>query len=85
MLLSMLLMISFSMLLQHSYIDRMVKQKLTLVQNQCNILGNQILVNQFTMDAIRSNLNVQIGQLANVWEGRILVIDSNYKILKDAG
>ena len=83
MLLSMLLMISFSMLLQHSYIDRMVKQKLTLVQNQCNILGNQILVNQFTMDAIRSNLNVQIDQLANVWEGRILVIDSNYKILKD--
>lgn len=71
------------MLLQHSYNDRMVKQKLTLVQNQCSILGNQILVNQFTMDALRSNLNVQIDQLANVWEGRILVIDSNYKILKD--
>ena len=82
-LLSMLLMLSFSMLVQHSYNDRMVKQKLTLVQNQCNILGNQILVNQFTMDALRSNLNVQIDQLANVWEGRILVIDPNYKILKD--
>ena len=83
MLLSIILMISFSMLMQHSYNDRMVKQKLLLVQNQCNILGNQILVNQFAMDALRSNLNVQIDQLANVWEGRILVIDSNYRILKD--
>ena len=83
MLLSVILMLSFSMLMQHSYNDRMVKQKLLLVQNQCNILGNQILANQFTMDAIRSNLNVQIDQLANVWEGRILVVDSNYKILKD--
>ncbi len=76
-------MISFSILMQHSYNDRMVKQRLTLVQNQCNILGNQILVNQFAMDALRSSLNVQIDQLANVWDGRILVIDSSYKILKD--
>lgn len=76
-------MVSFSMLVQRSNNDRMVKQKLTLVQNQCNILGNQILVNQFTMDNLKGNLSVQIDQLANVWEGRILVIDSSYRILKD--
>ncbi len=61
----------------------MAKQKLLLVQNQCNILGNQILVNQFTMDNLKGNLSVQIDQLANVWEGRILVVDSSYCILKD--
>ena len=71
------------MLMQYSYNDRMVKQKLLEVQNQCTILGNQILVNQFTMDALKSNLNVQIDQLANVWDGRILVIDSGYRIVKD--
>jgi signal transduction histidine kinase len=76
-------MISFSMLVQHSNSDRMAKQKLLLVQNQCNILGNQILVNQFTMDNLKGNLSVQIDQLANVWEGRILVVDSSYRILKD--
>lgn len=54
-----------------------------MVQNQCSILGNQILVNQFTIDTFQSNLNVEIDQLANVWEGRILVIDSNYRIVKD--
>lgn len=82
-LLVLIIMVSFSMLVQRSNNDRMVKQKLTLVQNQCNILGNQILVNQFTMDNLKGNLSVQIDQLANVWEGRILVIDSSYRILKD--
>ncbi|MCR5702178.1 MAG: two-component sensor histidine kinase [Lachnospiraceae bacterium] len=82
-LLVLIIMISFSMLVQHSNSDRMAKQKLLLVQNQCNILGNQILVNQFTMDNLKGNLSVQIDQLANVWEGRILVVDSSYCILKD--
>lgn len=76
-------MVSFSLMLQKSYNDKTIEEKLLLVQNQCSILGNQILVNQFTIDSMQDNLNVEIDQLANVWEGRILVIDSNYKIVKD--
>lgn len=60
-----------------------MEDKLAFVQNQCSILGNQILVNQYILDSMQGNLNVQIEQLANVWEGRILVVDSNYKIVKD--
>lgn len=76
-------MVSFSLILQKSYNDKTTEEKLQLVQNQCSILGNQILVNQFTIDSMQDNLNVEIDQLANVWEGRILVIDSNYRIVKD--
>lgn len=76
-------MFIFNLLLQKSYNEKTIEEKLLLVQNQCSILGNQILVNQFTIDAVRSNLNVEIDQLANVWEGRILVIDSSYRIVKD--
>lgn len=82
-LLALLVMFIFNMLLQKSYNDKTVEEKLLLVQNQCNILGNQILVNQFTIDTLQSNLNVEIDQLANIWEGRILVIDSGYRIVKD--
>ncbi|MCM1179038.1 MAG: ATP-binding protein [Clostridium sp.] len=70
-------------MMQKSYNDKAIEEKLTLVQNQCSILGNQILVNQFTIDSMQDNLNVEIDQLANVWEGRILVIDSSYRIVKD--
>jgi signal transduction histidine kinase len=82
-LLSFLIMMAFSMMLQKSYNDRNIEEKLAFVQNQCNILGNQILVNNFIIDSMQDNLNVQIDQLANVWEGRILVIDSSYRIVKD--
>ncbi|MDD6070628.1 MAG: histidine kinase dimerization/phospho-acceptor domain-containing protein, partial [Clostridiales bacterium] len=82
-LLSFLIMAAFDIMLQKSYNDKTIEEKLTLVQNQCSILGNQILVNQFTIDSMQDNLNVEIDQLANVWEGRILVIDSAYRIVKD--
>ena len=82
-LLAVFVLFFFHYLLQKSYVDRTVEEKLLQVQNQCNILANQILVNRFTIDTLQDNLNVQIDQLANIWEGRILVIDSNYKIVKD--
>lgn len=71
------------MLLQKAYNEKTIEERLLLVQNQCSILSNQILVNQFIIDSFQDNLNVEIDQLANVWEGRILVVDSNYKIVKD--
>ncbi len=73
----------FGNFLQKAYTDKTVEEKLRLVQNQCSILGNQILLNQFIMESSQDNLNVEIDQLANVWEGRILVIDSKYQIVKD--
>lgn len=79
----MVVMLSFKTMLQRSYSQKTLDQKLTSVQNECNIMGNQILVNQFIIDSLQDNLNTEIDQLANVWEGRILVVDSNYKIIKD--
>ena len=82
-LLAQVIMILFSYWLQKSYNDKTIDEKLSFVQNQCSILGNQILVKQFIIESSQDNLNVEIDQLANVWEGRILVIDSKYQIVKD--
>lgn len=79
----MLIIFAYNVLMLKSYNKKMIDEKLAFVQNQCSILGNQILVNQYTMDSMQGNLNVQIDQLANVWEGRILVVDTNYRIIKD--
>ncbi|MBQ4059197.1 MAG: two-component sensor histidine kinase [Lachnospiraceae bacterium] len=82
-LLSQIIIILFGQLLQGAYNNKTIEEKLLLVQNQCSILGNQILINQFIIESSQDNLNVEIDQLANVWEGRILVIDSKYQIVKD--
>lgn len=81
--LSVIAMLSFSFMIQHAYNQKTLDEKLSSVQNECSIMGNQILVNQFIIDSLQDNLNMEIDQLANVWEGRILVVDSNYKIIKD--
>lgn len=82
-LLSMVAMVSFTFMIRHAYNQKTLEVKLSSVQNECSIMGNQILVNQFIIDSLQDNLNMEIDQLANVWEGRILVVDSNYKIVKD--
>lgn len=79
----MLVIISFSLIIRHAYNQKTLEEKLSSVQNECSIMGNQILVNQFIIDSLQDNLNMEMDQLANVWEGRILVVDSNYKIVKD--
>lgn len=76
-------MVAFSVLLQKTFNDKTIEEKLAFVQNQCSVLGNQILVNQFTIDTMQDNINVELDQMANVWEGRILVVDANYRIVKD--
>lgn len=82
-LLSVIIMLSFSLMIQRAYRQKAYDEKIASVQNECSIMGNQILVNQFIIDSLQDNLNMEIDQLANVWDGRILVIDSNYKIVKD--
>lgn len=76
-------MLIFCFMLQRAYNQKMMEQKISAVQNECSIMGNQILLNQFTLDSLQDNLTTQIDQLANVWDGRILVVDSGYKIVKD--
>lgn len=82
-LLFLITMVAFSFMLQRSYNQKTLEEKLSSVQNECSIMGNQILVNQFIIDSLQDNLNIELDQMANVWEGRILVVDSNYKIVKD--
>lgn len=59
------------------------EQKISNVQSQCNILANQLIDIDFLIDSSTDNLNAEIDQLANVYEGRIMIIDRNYKIIKD--
>ncbi len=82
-LLTQIIIFLFGGLLQRAYNEKTIEEKLLLVQKQCSILGNQILVKQFTIETSQDNLNAEIDQLANLWEGRILVIDSKYQIVKD--
>lgn len=69
--------------LQKSYQKKALQNKISQVQSQCNILASQILLNDFIISSSTNNLSTEIDQLANVWEGRIIIVDSSYQIIKD--
>ena len=80
----MLLMIfATGQVMQQSYHKKLLENKIYQVQSQCNILASQVLLNEFMISSATDNLNIEIDQLANVLEGRIIIVDSDYKIVKD--
>lgn len=66
-----------------SYEKRTVDVRTADIQNQCTILCNQLsnenYLNGITSEVIKSELT----QLTNIYNGRVMVIDSDYEIVED--
>lgn len=65
------------------YEERAVEWRTAEIQNQCSILGNQLGTTNYLKEPISEVLNAEMTQLSNVYDGRVLVIDENYRIVKD--
>ncbi len=59
--------------------DRMIQRRIYEVQNQCNILGRQLTNGNYMSDQSSSSLNSVIVQLANLYNGRIIIVNSGLK------
>ena len=58
-------------------------RKLISVASQCAWLGDQVVGVDFRLDDGSNSLSTQTDKLAASMNGRIIVIKSNYKIIKD--
>ncbi len=76
-------MVISGLILQTSYHNQSLRFRISQIQSQCNILAAQVLLNDFMISNATDNLNTEIDQLANVLEGRIIIVDSEYRIIKD--
>ena len=68
-----------------SYENRAVQIRETEVLNQARIVSNQIATSGY-MDGNRETVEIlraQIGMLTTLYDGRILIVDDNFKILYD--
>lgn len=66
-----------------SYEDRAVQQRSIDVQNQCIILSNQMNSYGYLSDTSSERINAQLEQLSAFYDGRIMIIDNTFKIVKD--
>ena len=68
--------------------NSMVRQKMDRLQGQCNILRNNLvslgyldMTDSEDMSAIA--INAELSQLSGMYDGRILIVDSDFKIIND--
>lgn len=53
------------------------------VVNQMKIVANHLLSYHYLQDTSSEVINAELAQLSTVYNGRILIIDSNFRIIKD--
>ncbi len=66
-----------------NYEDRAVSVRIADVQNQFKILANHLLTYSYLHDTSSDIVNTELEQLSNLYDGRVLVIDKNFKVIKD--
>lgn len=65
------------------YENYAVKQNMMEAQNSCDILANQIGGSGYLKNVPSDVVDVSLAQLSNYYDAQLLVINEDYKILKD--
>lgn len=66
-----------------SYEKQAMVQLSNDVKNQCQILGNQISSADFLHNPHNESLENDLAQVATLYDGRIILIDEDFNIVKD--
>lgn len=66
-----------------SYKDRAVSIRTVNVMNQCDILSDQIINENYLQTQQSVALNSELELLSNIYSGRVLIIDGDFRIVKD--
>ena len=74
-----------------NYEERSVQQRISTVQNQLMIVGNHLISNNYfntkpqgyTSSVSRDVIDAELEMISNLYEGRVMIIDSSLKVLKD--
>lgn len=75
--------IIMKMVILNSYESRAVEVRTAEIQNQCTILCNQVSNTDF-MDGVTSEeIETELSQLTNIYNGRVMIIDQTFHIERD--
>ena len=66
-----------------AYEDRSVAWRTAEIQEQCTILSNHLAMSNYLENPFSEEVDAELSMLSNIYNGRALVIDEEYKIVKD--
>ncbi len=74
----------FSYLILGNYEDNTVNNRMTVLQNQANILGNMLQKTGYLTMAKVPEMDTEVARTAEFYQGKILIINNNLNIVKDS-
>lgn len=66
-----------------NYEERAVSLRISEAENQAMILANHLGANNYLQDTSSETINAELIQLSNLYDGRVLVIDQNFNVVRD--
>ncbi|MCR5102065.1 MAG: cell wall metabolism sensor histidine kinase WalK [Butyrivibrio sp.] len=66
-----------------SYENRAVSVRTSEVQTQMNILANHLITYNYLADTSSEVINAELDMLANLYDGRVMIINDDLSIIKD--
>lgn len=69
--------------IMETYEDRAVAVRKSDVQTQFRIIANHLLLYNYLQDPSSEIINAELEQMSNLYDGRVLVINGNFRIVKD--
>lgn len=78
--------------IMNNYEEQAVEQRIATVQNQLMVLANHLISNNYltnyqskeqSFQTSKEVINAELEMLSSLYEGRVLIINNNYKVIKD--
>ena len=67
----------------NNYEERAVSLRTSDVQTQVKIIADHLLNYNYLQETSSEVINAELDQLSNLYDGRVLIINSNFKVVKD--
>lgn len=69
--------------LMERYLDNAISVKTTEAQTQLKILAYHLNTYNYLVDSSNETVNAELSLLSNLYDGRVMVVDQDFKIIKD--
>lgn len=66
-----------------TYENRAVSNRSIDISSQTKILANQVVTYNYMADVSQEIINSQLEQMSNIYDGKIMIINSHFQIVKD--
>ncbi len=75
--------VTMRIVLLRSYEERAVSVKISEVSNQFKIIANHLIRYNYLKDTSSEVINAELDQIATLYDGRVLIINNNFKVIRD--